>query len=131
MSTPAATNAWASGNLAKRIRERHSPQIETKKITLTEGDYNQDFINQTVQLTLTGEKWNQVRNEQVIRALKEKGINTKSIVAAWKTDKVRYLYITFNSLEASQAAADLREFEIGNVKARIRGKSTTLEVQIH
>ena len=135
MAAPVTQSAWTTGNLAKRLRDAHPPNIETKRITLSESDYNKAYLEQTIQATLTGADWGQIRNDTVLLALKNHGIDIKSVVQVWKTDKMRFLYITLNSPEAARAVADLHEIEIetnkGIAKVRLRGKATTLELRLH
>ena len=135
MAAPVTQSAWTTGNLAKRLRDAHPPNIETKRVTLSESDYNKAYLQQTIQATLTGADWGQIRNDTVLLALKNHGIDIKSVVQVWKTDKMRFLYITLNSPEAARAVANLHEIEIetdkGIAKVRLRGKATTLEVRLH
>ena len=124
---PVSRSAWARG---PPRRPRAAP-VPTRHVKLPASPQSTTLYEQTITITLTGSGWGAVRNAEVIVALAEHGVDLRTIQAIWKAEKLRHLYITFNSKEEAEKSVRIRRMQIGDVTATIRGKATTTEVRVH
>ena len=129
-------NAWTRGAQAARAarqatQARRPPEGMIMKVSIPDDGYSKELHQQTVKVTMTGEGWPALRNDDVIRALADRGVDTKGIQTAWKGSNMRYLNLTFTSEEDAKKATDLGNFKLGDVTLTVTGRETATDIKVH
>ena len=109
-----------------------APATAVKKVTLPADHeyFKKDVLQATVKITLTGEGWPALRNEDVLTGLAGQGIAIEDVHTFWKGSNMRYLNVTFNTIDAAKRAIQVRQFKIGEATVTIQGQEAATEVKV-
>ena len=92
--------------------------------------FAKDLHQPNVKVTLTDDGWPAIRNSEIFAVLAERGVDIRTIRAAWKGSHMRYLNVTFNNGDEAKIATDLEDFRINDVTVTVTGRESATVVKV-